>query len=173
MAADDFSLSALYSALDAQRTARGLTWAAAMREISATSTPRPRAISSSTVRGLQTKRVAEGDGVLQMLRWLGRTPESFAPGHVSQDATRERLPEAAVDQVLSFDTVKIYDALDAQRRERGLTWQQVVREMGRITISVSTLTHLKAGGRTGFLEVLHITRWLGQPAAAFVRISPF
>jgi len=144
-----------------------------MREISATSTPRPRAVSASTVTGLRTKRVAEGDGVLQMLRWLGRTPESFVVGYVSQDAARERLPAASVDQVLRFDTAKLYAAIDEQRRNRGLTWQEVVGEIGLITISVNTLTHMKAGGRTGFPHVMRFTRWLGQPAAAFVRVSPF
>jgi hypothetical protein len=36
-------------------------------------------IARSTVSGRRTKAVAEVDGVLQMLRWLNRTPKSFMP----------------------------------------------------------------------------------------------
>jgi hypothetical protein len=64
----DFSLEALHAALDAQRRARGLTWSAALREISRVSERPGRRLSLSTLKGVGTRRVAEGDGVLQMLR---------------------------------------------------------------------------------------------------------
>jgi hypothetical protein len=39
-------------------------------------------ISPSTISGLRNKRWGvEGDGVLQIMLWLDRTPESFVPGH--------------------------------------------------------------------------------------------
>jgi hypothetical protein len=37
-----------------------------------------------------------------------------------------------------FDLEALFDALDAQRRSRALSWQQVAREMGGL--SASTLT---------------------------------
>jgi hypothetical protein len=56
----DFDLVALHTALDARRTALG--------------------VSAGKLRGLGTRRRAEGDGVLRVVAWLGRSPESFAPG---------------------------------------------------------------------------------------------
>src|SRR5262245_16365800 len=74
----DFDLAALFDALDAQRQARGLSWAEVMREVNRGIATR--AVASSTVTRLRTQKVAEADGVLQMLRWLRRAPESFVPG---------------------------------------------------------------------------------------------
>jgi hypothetical protein len=77
----DFSLAGLYAAIDRQRQARGLTWQQAVLEINMVfGRISSRPISRSTVTGLGTKAVAEGDGVLAMLKWLNRTPESFLPG---------------------------------------------------------------------------------------------
>jgi hypothetical protein len=97
MSTGDFDLKALYVALDEQRQARGLTWAQATREINAVGPPAPRhPIATSTITGLRTKTMAEGAGVLQMLRWLCRAPESFVdnlpPGRVS----RRHAPDALV-----------------------------------------------------------------------------
>ena len=165
----DFSLAALYAALDAQRQARGLSWSQATREINRQSeriSVHP--ISPSTVTGTRTKTVAEGDGVLQMLLWLNRTPESFVLGHQECDEAGTRLPDIPTHQVLRFDTTKLHAALDAQRVARKMTWAQVARETG---LSVSNLTHLSKGGRTGFPHVMRIVRWLGRPAAQFTRAS--
>lgn len=154
----DFSLAALYAALDAQRQARGLTWAEATRQISRLS---ERTIASSTITGLRTRAVAEADGVLQMLLWLKRSPESFVPGH--PDAGTE-LPAVTPPDVLRFDTRSLHAALNAQRLDRKMTWAQVAQEIG---VAASQLAHLASGGRTGFPGVMRIVRWLGRPAAHF------
>lgn len=112
--------------------------------------------------------MAEGDGVLQMLRWLCRTPESFIASYSGSERNGERLPDVRPGQVLRFDTKKIYAALDAQRSKRKLTWAQVARETG---VGVLSLTHLSKGGRTGFPQVMRIAGWLGLPAARFTRAS--
>ncbi|HKS95777.1 MAG TPA: hypothetical protein VJV74_06530 [Terriglobia bacterium] len=168
--AGDFSLRALYAALDAQRQARGLSWAQAAREINGHSVrSSARGLSPSTVTGLRTRAVAEGDGVLQMLRWLNRTPESFVPGHQEpEEAVSARLPDVPAHHVLRFDTRKLHAALDAQRVERRMTWTQVARQVG---LGVSSLTHLSKGGRTGFPAVMRMVRWLSRPAAQFTRAS--
>ena len=166
--AADFDIEALHAALDAQRQARGLSWQQAVREIN-TQFERTlaRPLSPSTVTGMRGKRVIEGDGVLQMLRWLDRSPESFVPG--SQESAAERLPDIGTHQILRFDTRKLYAALDAQRIERGMTWKQVANEIGGL--NAAGLTRLAEGGRTGFPDVMRMTRWLGRPAASFTRIS--
>jgi len=68
-------------ALDAQWHLRGLTWQQAMHEINRLTDRKSSGhpIARSTVSGRRTKAVAEVDGVLQMLRWLNRTPRSFMP----------------------------------------------------------------------------------------------
>jgi len=125
-------------------------------------------LSPSTVTGTRTRTVAEGDGVLQMLCWLNRTPESFMPGHPHSEVADARLPQVPPHHVLRFDTKKLHAALDAQRIERKMTWAQVAKEVG---LGVSSLTHLSSGGRTAFPQVMRIVRWLARPAAQFTRAS--
>jgi len=166
--APGFDLGALHAALEAQRTSRGMSWQQVARAISATFARTPaRPISASTLSGLRNRSAAEGDGILQMLRWLQRTPESFVPGLAEPDDGSGTLPDAGVRQILRFDTRKLFSALDAQRAGRRLTWRQVADEIGGI--GASNLAQLSKGGRTGFPHVMRITRWLGRPAADFVR----
>src|SRR5215470_12278214 len=109
-----FSLAALYSALDAERESRGLSWSAAVREMSEPFTQGgSRPLAASTVTGLRTKATAEGDGVLQMLRWLGRAPESFVGA--ADSSTTSSLPAVGPNQVLRFDTRKLYAAVNSAR----------------------------------------------------------
>jgi len=165
----DFSLRALYAALDAQRKARGLSWAQATREMHPKlKRPSTRPLSPSTVMGVRTKAAAEGDGVLAMLQWLNRTPESFIPGH--KEKMDARLPDLPPGKVLRFDTKKIHAALNARRIERKMTWSQVAKEAGTAT---STLTYLSKGTRVAFPGVMRIFKWLGHPAAHFTRASDF
>ena len=104
-----------------------------------------------------------------MLRWLGRTPESFIPGH--EAAPKEALPFAEPGQLLRFDTQKLDEALDAQRTARGWTWRQMADDIGGM--AVSSLTRLQKGGRTAFPDVLRLAQWLRRPVASFVRnITP-
>jgi hypothetical protein len=171
MRASDFSLRALYEALDAERQARGLSWAAATREMNGRverASARGHQMSASTVKGMGKRTVAEGDGVLAMLRCLKRTPESFVPGHAESGETSARLPEVPAGKVLRFDTKKMHAALEAQRVARGMTWEQVAKEVG---LGASGLKHLANGGRTAFPQVMWIVRWLGRPAAEFTRLS--
>jgi phytoene dehydrogenase-like protein len=167
---DDFDLNALYQALDAQRQSRGLTWAQATREISRVGPAiRRHPIASSTITGLRTKGLAEADGVLQMLRWMGRAPESFMPG-LPEPLAASSLPAAETRQVLRFDTKKLHESLDDRRRARGLSWPELEAET---TVPASHMRGLKKGGRTAFPAVMRLTRWLRQPAAHFIRLSPY
>src|SRR5262245_52619405 len=169
MSTGDFSLRALHAAIDAQRQARRLSWQAAMTEINrARNRPSLRPISASTVAGMRAKAVAEGDGVLQMLLWLNRTPESFVPDHALADADAARLPDVPSHQILRFDTRKLHAAIAAKRVAGHATWTDVASQIG---VGVSSLTHLANGGRTAFPHVMRMTAWLGRPAAEFTRGS--
>src|SRR5262245_28579509 len=123
MRASDFSLAAVYSALDARRRARGRSWPQATRDINREHellSVRP--VSASTVTGMRTQAVAEADGVLQMLLWLRRTPESFVPDHPWAEANAARLLAVPPHQILRFDTKKLHAAIDALRLDRNMTW---------------------------------------------------
>src|SRR6185369_5083043 len=75
----DFDLQALYAALDEQRRGRQMTWSEVAAEVNQHRT-RLRPIAVSTIKSLEHKPRGEGDGILQMLVWLRKTPESFVPG---------------------------------------------------------------------------------------------
>jgi hypothetical protein len=78
----EFDVGALYSALDAQRRSRAISWQQVAREMSGNVeiVPGVRILSPSTMTGMRERGAIEGDGVLGMLRWLRRTPESFLAG---------------------------------------------------------------------------------------------
>ncbi len=166
----DFDLVALYEALDAERRALGESWAQVAREVSGhvgrASTSRP--VSASTITGIRHRKVAEGDGVLQMLRWLGRAPEEFVPGATVDDQVTA-LPEADSDQVLRWDSAALHRAVDERRTARGMSWRQVAGEVG---CGPSALTALARGGRVHFPLVMRIVGWVDRPAAAFIRPTP-
>ena len=161
--ASDFDVAALHAALDEARQARGLTWPQLAREISGVfkgsfATP----ISPSTLTGMRDRRQIEADGVLQMLIWLKRTPESFVPGCNATARESLALPSVRPDQILRFDARAIYAALEGRRVERGITWAQVAGEIGGFR--AAGLRRLAKGGRVGFPSVMRIARWLGRPA---------
>ena len=164
----DFDLEALYEALDERRRSLAMSWAAVARAVNGSDANVHR-IAASTITGLATRAVAEGDGVLQMLVWLDRTPESFIAGFADADADRYRLRRVENGGILRWDTPALYSALDAQRQALGMTWKDVAREVGGFT--PAGLTGLAKGGRTALPGVMRIVRWLGQPASAFTRIS--
>ena len=163
-----FDLKALYEALDDRRRLRGMTWTEAAREINRFIT-KGRPIATSTITGLKTKPVGEGDGILQMLLWLDRAPESFVPGMQDVEAERFRLREPEAGRVLRWDTRALHAALNAKRRTRGLTWNDVAQQIGGVTPRM--LTNLAKGGRTALPGVMRIVAWLGQPAATLTRVT--
>jgi len=164
----DFDMQALYDALDARRLERGLSWSGVALEVNRLRTMRS-AIATSTITRLRQQPVAEGDGILQMLLWLRRTPESFVPDVADSDSARYRLPELTTSQILRWDTRALFIALDVQRRERRLTWSDVARDLSGFTPGM--LTNLSKGGRTSFPRVMRLVRWLDRPAVTFTRIA--
>lgn len=164
---DYFDIDALYAALDAQRGERGLTWGGVMREINGTYRDVDlRPIAASTITTMRDRDYLNGDGVIQMLLWLDRTPESFVPGHPSPNAPENRLiAPARTDRILRFRPAAVYWAADEVRRTQTLTWIQVAADIG--CISANGLQSLGTGrGLLGFPKVVHIARWLDIPMAA-------
>jgi len=165
-------MSALCAALDEARAARGLSWTDLVAEINAPFKFVPSIPTSlSTIRGMGGKASVTSAVVLQVLRWLGRSPESFLAGRpappIATGASAEALPDVGPERILRFDTKAIHAALDEARRERGLTWRQVAGELPGFKEGM--LTNLAAGPLIGFPRVMRITQWLGRPAAEFMR----
>ena len=65
-----------------------------------------------------------------------------------------------------FDAAALYAALDAQRQERGMSWQQVAAELG---VAASTITRTRLGGRMEVDGMLAMVRWLGRTVESFTR----
>lgn len=63
-----------------------------------------------------------------------------------------------------FNTAALYEAMDAQRRARGMSWADVGREL---KISPSTLTRTKRGGRMEVDGMLAMVRWVGRTVESF------
>jgi hypothetical protein len=164
----DFSLTALYAALDEQRSERNMSWREVASEVNRHRTfLRP--IAVSTITALQHKPVGEGDGILQMLLWLDRSPESFLPNVSDADDSRFRLPRLTRGHILRWDTKALHAALDAERKARGMTWAAIAFEIRGFTPSM--LTNLAKGPRIGFPRVMRLVRWLDKPAVTFTRVA--
>lgn len=85
--------------------------------------------------------------------------------------------------IRDFDVTALFQALDGQRLERGLSWSGVAREMWAMShelnearptdhpISPSTLTGMPKRGATSCQHALCMLAWLGQPPEAFLEGS--
>ena len=71
--------------------------------------------------------------------------------------------------MVRFDARALYEALDAQRAARGLTWADVARETG---VAVATLKRTADGGRLEVDGMLAMVAWLGRSVESFTRKSP-
>jgi transcriptional regulator with XRE-family HTH domain len=65
-----------------------------------------------------------------------------------------------------FDAMGFYQALDATRRARQITWRQVAREAG---VTASTLTRMAQRKRPDVDSLAALTAWSGLRADDFVR----
>ena len=164
----DFDMKALQAALETERCARDLTWIALAVEINKPFEGTPSIpISVTTLRGMHAKRSVTSAVVLQILRWLDRTPESFLSGRKAAPLLGETLPGGGPARILRFDTVAMHAALNAERTRRGMTWKQVAKELPGFRENM--LTNLATGPLIGFPRAMMIPQWLGLPAANFVR----
>ena len=164
-----FDMRALQEALDGKRRARKLTWDQLAADINEPFKHTPSIpISVGTLKTMVTKRSVTSAVVLQALRWLRRTPESFLAGRNQTPVPAEALPEAGPSQILRFDTAAIHTALEAKRREQGMTWSEVARALPGFTPGM--LTNLAKGPLIGFPRVMMLMQWLGRPASDFVRV---
>jgi transcriptional regulator with XRE-family HTH domain len=148
MRAPRLDSEALFQALDDARRDRGLSWA----ELAARS-----GVAVSTLQRTRAGSAMEADGVLAMVRLVGKAPEDFATG-VSAGAEPVRQGR--------LNTQALHRALDAQRRERGLSWTEMSREIA--PWSPGALRRLANGGRVAADLMLACVWWLGRQVNDFV-----
>ena len=67
-----------------------------------------------------------------------------------------------------FDSSALFAAIDAQRIDKGLTWDQLAREIG---VSAATIRRTQHGGRLEVDGMLAMVTWLGVPVETFVSDS--
>ena len=173
----EFDVSALFAALDAQREERGLSWSGVAREIWELSAElngrrRDHPISPATLTGMAERGGVSCQHALFMLRWLGRSPESFLRGATT--VAPGALPAAGPDQRLRWNLhvtprrrwPGLYEAMDERRRSEGLTWPELAR---RLDCSPNQLSGLRtARFATSMTLAMRITQWLRRPAADFI-----
>lgn len=164
-----FDGPALIAALDDERRRRGLDWNGLADELygqSAELNARlgdhglcPGALVRTAQRGTMSCQYA-----LPLLRFVDRPPEGFvvepAPGTADVP-----LPAAGPEHRLRWDLSALHSALDAGRRELGLTWVALGAELG---CTPSRLTNLRTARLADMELVMRVTQWLGEPAARFV-----
>ena len=173
-----FDAQALFLALDAQREERSLTWPGVARELWEMSSELAKLrgedhpIAANTLTNLTKRGDTSCQHALFMLRWLGRDPEDFVPG--APASTRATLPSAGPDRRLRWhlhatprhDVPGLYEALDERRRDRGLAWPALAREL---RCGPSQLTGLRtARFAVRMTLAMAMTQWLEQPAADFI-----
>ncbi len=165
----EFDVADFFAALDAKRTSAGMSWpqvAGAIWSQSAALNDRRRdhPISPATITGMAKRGDTTCQHALFLLRWLERSPESFlAGGEVRAEAP---LPHCGPDRRLRWSLRRLYEALDARREGRELTWAQLA---GELRCTPNQLTGIRrARFAIGMRLAMRITQWLGRPAADFI-----
>jgi hypothetical protein len=165
-----FDIAALYSALDDKRTRLGISWqmvANQLWELSSDLNDRRRdhPISPSTLKNMANNPRISCQHALFMLRWLGRSPESFLKGATGDDE-RFALPVVGPDRRLRWALKLLYASMDETRRQAGLTWRALAVIL---SCNPNQLTGLRtAKFATGMDLAMRIVQWMGRPAADFV-----
>ncbi|RSM82574.1 XRE family transcriptional regulator [Kibdelosporangium aridum] len=65
-----------------------------------------------------------------------------------------------------IDVAGLYEALDAERQARGLSWRQLAGEVG---VSASLLSRMAKGHKPDLESFAALVQWLGVPAEEFMR----
>jgi len=167
-----FDAEAFFAAMDERRQQEGLSWPGLAKAIWEQSWILNGQRDDHPISPETLKKMGKGGGSCQhalfVLRWLDCPPETFIaeprPGTAGVP-----LPEADEAHRLRWNLKTMYEALDAERRERGATWQEAAYVL---RCGPSQLTGLRtAKFATGMKLAMRITQGLRRPAADFVYVS--
>ena len=165
-----FDGDALIAALNAQRAERGLDWNALADELWAQSADLNAELADNCLcQGALIRTAKRGTMSCQyaliLLRWIGRAPEDFLVGPVS-DIGDTRLPAAGPDSRLRWDLPALHAVVNEQRQDLGLTWAALAEQIG---CTPARLTNLRTARLADMGLIMRVTQWVRQPAARFVR----
>lgn len=149
-----FDYRALWDALEERRNELGLSKTAMVRDIAW--------VSAGVIKNLEQGKGTTCQHVTGLLRWLGRTPESFVSG--AHDDAACALPDVGAF-ALRWSMPKLWEAVDARRAELSLSWNDVAAEFQ--WPGVKTFGQDIGYGIPMDLA-MRITQWLGLPAATFM-----
>ena len=161
VAAPDFECfdgARFLESIDEQRRDRELSWSALGSSTG---------VNPSTIKRFATGEVIEADGVLALLRWLGRPLEDFSPANSHLNSGNAPAP-ARPGTMLRRDTARLYQALMNDVERNGVTLKQIAEATGT---SVSQLKGFQKGGRTDIRTFLRVLNYLGADFHAFTRIT--
>ncbi len=172
-----FDAGALYAALNDKRTQSGLSWKGVADQLWEQSSElngrrNDHPISPATLTKMADKPRTSCQHALFMLRWLGRTPESFLKGASAVDGSdsdseeRFALPAVGPDRRLRWALKLLYAAMDEERRRQELTWGALATVLGCTSNQLTGLRTAKFA--TGMDLAMRIVQWLNRPAADFV-----
>ena len=164
-----FDGAAMIRALDAQRAERGLDWNGLADALYRQSSDLNAELADNHLcQGALVRTAKRGTMSCQyaliILRWIDRAPEDFLT-RPSADVGDTRLPTAGPDRRLRWDLSLLHAALDEYRRERGLTWAALARELG---CTPTRLTNLRTARLADMDLTMRVTQHIRRPAAAFV-----
>ena len=168
-----FDVEALYSALDDKRKNLGINWRAVANQLWDLSSElnhyrKDHPISPSTLTNMAKNPRISCQHALFMLRWLGRTPESFLTG-AAVDDKRFTLPVAGPDRRLRWALHLLYTSMDKKRRVNELTWTALANTLA---CSPNQLSGLRTAKFAINMDLaMRIVQWLDQPAADFIYLA--
>lgn len=156
-----FQPKVLHAALDAQRTARRMSWEGLAYAL---------AIPASSLQDILTREILETDEVLQMTRWLGLNIESFVGEGKDRVAGPDPGDVRSTGRKLRFDTAALYQAVDATRRAENLTWVLVSKDIGAKLATPFMLSGLAKAQRIDLYTMLAIVHWLDGHTSRFTKL---
>ena len=164
-----FDGKAMISALDGQRSSRGLDWNALAVELWQQSSELNAQLSGHGLcQGALVRTAKRGTMSCQyaliILRWIRRVPEDFLTGP-AVDVGDVRLPEAGPDRRLRWDLNQLHAALNEHRQERHLTWKSLADELD---CTPSRLTNLRDARLADMDLTMRVTQQVKKPGATFI-----
>jgi len=170
----DFDGDALFTALDAQRQAHGLSWSGVARAISEQSyelnqrRPRDQPMAASTIINLGRRRDTSCQHGLLFVQWLRAAPEQFLVGR-THDLLRCALPEPVPDRRPRWDLEHLGTSLQEARCDAHVTWSRLADVL---RCSPSQIQHIpRARYAIGMGLAMRTVQWLDRPAADFVYLA--
>lgn len=148
-----FDTRALWKAVEAKRVELGLSPTALIRSINW--------LSASVLARYKRGERANCQFVNGVLRWLGRSAESFVSGMV--DGPECEFPYFG-PYAVRWNMAALWESLDEKRSQLGITWEDTATLLGWPQVESLRLEWYGID----IDPAMRIVHWLGKPAASFM-----